>query len=57
MYFEDYGAQRKGMELYAKLDRNAALCAGCSAPCESQCPVGISIKARLEEAHKMLTLT
>lgn len=56
MYFEDYGAQRKGMELYAKLERNASLCAGCSAPCESQCPVGISIKARLEKAHEMLTL-
>lgn len=56
MYFEDYGAQRKGMELYARLERNASLCSGCPAPCESSCPVGISIKSRLEEAHAMLTL-
>lgn len=57
MYFEDYGSQRKGMELYSRLDKNASACTGCSAPCEGACPVGISIKQRLTEAHEMLTLS
>ena len=57
MYFEDYGSQRKGMELYSRLERNASLCSGCSAPCEGACPVSIPIKKRLLEAHEMLTLS
>ena len=56
MYFEDYGLQRKGMELYSRLERNASLCVGCSAPCQAACPAGIPIQKRLLESHEMLTL-
>ncbi len=57
MYFEDYGSQRKGMELYSRLTQDASACTGCPAPCEGSCPVGIPIKQKLMEAHEMLTLS
>ncbi len=56
MYFEDYGDEKEAMRLYAKLDRNAALCATCPAPCAGACPVGIPIKERMTGAHELLTL-
>ena len=56
MYFEDYGWEKEGMQRYAALDRNAAVCAGCSAPCLGSCPVGIDIKERMTGAHELLTL-
>ncbi|MDG2307056.1 MAG: aldo/keto reductase [Candidatus Binatia bacterium] len=56
MYFEDYRAERVGLEAYAKLDKNASLCATCPAPCLGSCPVGIPIKERLQGAHDLLTL-
>jgi hypothetical protein len=56
MYFEDYGWEKEGMRLYARLERQASVCASCSAPCTGACPVGIPIRERLVEAHRMLTL-
>jgi predicted aldo/keto reductase-like oxidoreductase len=56
MYFEDYGWEKEGMRLYARLERDASVCASCSAPCTGVCPVGIPIQERLVEAHRMLTL-
>jgi len=56
MYFEDYGREKLAMELYAKLDRNASACLGCSAPCTGSCPVGIPIQQRTLGAHDLLTL-
>ena len=56
MYFEDYGDQKEGMRQYARLEVKADVCAGCAAPCAGQCPVGIDIKTRTSEAHRMLTL-
>ena len=56
MYFEDYGDQKEGMRQYARLEVKADVCAGCDAPCAGSCPVGIDIKQRTSEAHRMLTL-
>ncbi len=57
MYFEDYGWQKEGIRLYSRLEKNAAVCASCSAPCLGTCPVGIDIQARMTGAHELLTLT
>ena len=56
MYFEDYGWEKEGMRLYARLEKQASVCASCSAPCAGSCPVGIPIQERLVEAHRLLTL-
>ena len=56
MYFEDYRAERQGIEAYAKLGQNAAVCASCSAPCTGSCPVGIPIQERLRGAHELLSM-
>jgi predicted aldo/keto reductase-like oxidoreductase len=54
MYYDRYGDQRRGMELYHELGRPAAGCASCSAPCESACSFGIPIKSQMVEAHRLL---
>ncbi len=56
MYFEDYGQEKEAMRLYARLERNASVCASCSAPCQDTCPGGISIQQRLDETHAMLSV-
>jgi aryl-alcohol dehydrogenase-like predicted oxidoreductase len=56
MYFEDYGWQKDAMQLYARLERNASVCASCSAPCLGSCPVGIPIQERMTGAHELLML-
>ncbi len=56
MYARDYGWEREGMRLYAKLDRNASLCAGCPAPCAGTCPQEIPIRTAMMDAHRRLTL-
>ena len=57
MYFEDYGWEKEGMRLYAKLEKNASVCASCSAPCLGSCPLEIRIQERMIGAHEMLTLS
>ena len=57
MYFEDYGWEKEGMQRYAELERDASVCASCSAPCTGSCPVGIPIQERMTGAHELLTLT
>ncbi|MDJ0868853.1 MAG: aldo/keto reductase [Myxococcota bacterium] len=57
MYFEDYGWEKHGMEAYARLERDAAVCAGCAAPCAGACPVGVAIPERMRGAHELLTLS
>jgi predicted aldo/keto reductase-like oxidoreductase len=54
MYFEDYGAEKIAMQLYAGLDVDASACAGCPAPCLGSCPHGISIQDRTTGAHELL---
>jgi predicted aldo/keto reductase-like oxidoreductase len=56
MYFEDYGREKYAMELYAKLEKQADVCVGCSAPCTGSCPQGIPIQQRAMETHELLTL-
>ena len=57
MYFEDYRSERQAIELYAALDRNASVCASCSAPCTGSCPLGIRIQDRMVGAHELLSPT
>jgi predicted aldo/keto reductase-like oxidoreductase len=56
MYFEDYGDEKEAMRLYARLERNASVCASCSAPCLGSCPLGIRIQERMIGAHEMLQM-
>jgi len=55
MYFEDYGDEKEAMRQYARLERRADACVGCSAPCTGSCPHGIQIQERMLGAHRMLT--
>jgi len=54
MYFEDYRSEQQAVQLYAQLERNASVCAGCSAPCVGSCPLGIPIRERMMGAHELL---
>jgi aryl-alcohol dehydrogenase-like predicted oxidoreductase len=56
MYFEDYGRQKHGIEMYATLDKKADVCLGCAAPCAQSCPYDVPIRERTLGAHAMLTL-
>jgi uncharacterized protein len=56
MYFEDYGDQKEAMRLYARLEKNASVCASCSAPCTGVCPIGVPIQERMIGAHELLRL-
>ncbi len=57
MYFEDYGWEKEGMRLYSQLEKNASVCAACSAPCLGACPLEIPIQERMQGAHELLTLS
>jgi predicted aldo/keto reductase-like oxidoreductase len=57
MYFEDYGWEKEGMRLYSRLEKNASVCASCSAPCLGSCPLDIRIQERMSGAHELLTLS
>jgi len=56
MYFEDYRSERQAIDLYAGLERNASVCAECSAPCTGSCPLGIRIQDRMVGAHELLSV-
>jgi aryl-alcohol dehydrogenase-like predicted oxidoreductase len=56
MYFRDYGWEKEGMLQYAKFDRNAMICADCSAPCTGSCPIGVPIREKMLDAHRLLSL-
>jgi hypothetical protein len=56
MYARDYHWEREGMARYAGLARDAALCAGCPAPCAGACPQGIPIRHAMLDAHHRLRL-
>lgn len=55
MYFKDYGWEKEGMRLYAKLERNAAACMDCAAPCAGSCPIGVPIQEKMLDAHRVLS--
>jgi uncharacterized protein len=56
MYFEDYGLEKRGMQEYARLAKNASVCIGCAAPCTGHCPVGIPIQQRMIDSHELLSI-
>ncbi len=56
MYFEDYGDEKEAMRLYARLEKNASVCASCSAPCTAVCPIGVPIQERMIGAHDLLRI-
>ena len=56
MYFEDYGQEKEAMRLYAALEKSAAVCATCSAPCLGSCPLGVGIQERMAGAHRLLEI-
>ncbi len=56
MYFENYGTEKDAIEHYARLDKQADRCIGCSANCAGSCPHGVPIQERMIGAHRMLTL-
>jgi aryl-alcohol dehydrogenase-like predicted oxidoreductase len=56
MYHKDYGWEMEGRRLYARLDRNARLCASCPAPCANVCPLGVPIRANMLDAHRLLSV-
>lgn len=56
MYFEDYGREKHGIEMYAALDKKADACLGCAAPCAKACPYDVPIRNRMLGAHAMLTV-
>ena len=57
MYFENFGAQKEAMRLYASLEKQADVCLGCHAPCATACPYGIDIPDRTRGAHNLLSLS
>jgi predicted aldo/keto reductase-like oxidoreductase len=54
MYAKDYHWEYEGRRLYAQLERNAATCVDCSAPCANACPHGVPIREKMLDAHHWL---
>jgi predicted aldo/keto reductase-like oxidoreductase len=56
MYFKDYEMEKRAMEGYAGLRKNAKSCLSCEPPpCAGACPYGLPLKVLLTEAHKNLS--
>jgi predicted aldo/keto reductase-like oxidoreductase len=56
MYFRDYGMEKRAMQSYSSLGRNAAICEGCAEPaCIGQCPHGLPVKDMLCDAHDSMS--
>ena len=56
MYFEQYEDEKRAMREYGALARNASACVGCdSQPCNSACPYGLPVSAKLQAAHEELS--
>jgi len=56
MYFKDYGMEKKAMESYARLAKNAAACLDCDEEfCAGACPYGLPLRVLLRETHETLT--
>jgi predicted aldo/keto reductase-like oxidoreductase len=56
MYFEHYGLEKEAMMYYAGMEpaHKPLGCASCPGYCESACPYGLKVKARLMHAHDIL---
>lgn len=57
MYFKDYGMEKRAIQSYASLTKNAAACTECNEPaCIGKCPYGLSVKDMLCDAHEAMSL-
>jgi aryl-alcohol dehydrogenase-like predicted oxidoreductase len=55
MYFKDYEMEKRAMESYAALRKNAKSCLSCEdAACTAACSYGLPLRALLREAHETL---
>jgi ferredoxin len=55
MYARDYHWPEEGVRHYARLARDASACVGCPAPCAGACPLGVPIREKMIDAHRVLT--
>jgi predicted aldo/keto reductase-like oxidoreductase len=57
MYFDYYGREKEAMRLYSELPAaaSAAVCRGCTGPCDGACPFGRSVRSGLVDAHHSLS--
>jgi predicted aldo/keto reductase-like oxidoreductase len=56
MYFMDYGMEKRAMESYALLKKNASTCVECVDPgCVGSCPHGLPVKDMLCDAHESMS--
>ncbi|MBF0282938.1 MAG: aldo/keto reductase [Magnetococcales bacterium] len=57
MYFADYGDEKRAMQEYAGLERNAAVCETCADndACNAACPYGLTVGEKLRAAHRTLS--
>jgi len=56
MYFMDYGMEKRAMESYARLRKDASACIGCADPvCVGGCPHGLPVKDMLCDAHESMS--
>jgi uncharacterized protein len=58
MYFMDYGMEKRAMQSYALLKKNASTCFGCVDPgCVGSCPHGLPVKDMLCDAHELMSFS
>ena len=58
MYFLDYGMEKRAMESYALLKKDASACIGCVEPgCAGSCPHGLPVKDMLCDAHESMSFS
>ncbi len=58
MYFKNYGMEKRAMESYASLLKNAAVCIDCEEEsCAAACPYGLELRAMLRETHETLSFS
>jgi predicted aldo/keto reductase-like oxidoreductase len=58
MYFMDYGMEKRAMQSYALLRKNASTCSGCVDPvCVGSCPHGLPVKDMLCDAHESMSFS
>jgi len=56
MYFEQYEEEKRAMQSYAALGRNAAACLDCRVEsCSRACPHGLPVSRKLRAAHAALS--
>jgi len=57
MYFENYRMEKEAMRHYAELEKSKKPldCDSCTGDCERACPHGLKVRAKLLQAHEILT--